>query len=600
MTPRRRWWTALRLAAVALIVAAIISIALIKLFTRPGDITGATRQPVKLSAQHNPGVASSLAIPKAEVKYLQDVEHFGGFVLGDLAFQKITQTLRGCDASALTAFLSDQFRGQLFDDSTGRTADYRFAQLRDWREEHEQKRLCDRDQFVGELLRYRDEFAELRGVGLSVMLMSPEVHGVLDGPWKGTCKLRLAGRTQDGTLAERVIKFRCRIKGITDETPSERGWLLACDAYAARYCQAPQPLMKDITAETGIDVNRLTDTWKSNESQQRPFITGGVYLADFDQDGLLDVLVTDLVGLFLYKGESNGKYTHVTPHVGLPSLLLNEPLAAAFADLDGDGFEDLLVGSNVFRNEQGQRFRRLTPGVHTSLTLPPWLFGYSVVDYDCDGKLDLYLVGLTKGSQTRQPWIGTSDAYRNQLWRNLGNWQFKDVTEQTGTAGNGRPTFAAVWFDANGDDWPDVMTACETGQNDYFINQRDGTFRPGTLPDGFGGFSMGISVDDIDNDGYGDPYVGNMYSKAGERIVGNLKPRLYPPDVDAKMRDFVSGNELYHNQGDGTFKRIGQSVGVSDVGWAYGTCFGDLNNDGFVDLYAAVGFQSVTPDRPDG
>ena len=111
---------------------------------------------------------------------------------------------------------------------------------------------------------------------------------------------------------------------------------------------------------------------------------------------------------------------------------------------------------------------------------------------------------------------------------------------------------------------------------------------------------MGITVGDIDNDGFGDPYVANMYSKAGERIIGNLKPGVYPPDIEAKIRDFVTGNELYHNLGDGRFERIGKSSGMSDVGWAYGVGYMDLDNDGFLDLYAPVGFQSVNPDKPDG
>ena len=143
------------------------------------------------------------------------------------------------------------------------------------------------------------------------------------------------------------------------------------------------------------------------------------------------------------------------------------------------------------------------------------------------------------------------------------------------------------------------MTACY-GTNDYYINQKDGTFERGALPGGYGGFSMGISIDDINNDGFGDPYMGNMYSKAGERIVANLRPGLYPPEVEELMRDFVTGNDLFQNRGDGTFDRIGQSSGINDVGWAYGVGYGDLNGDGLPDAFSPVGFQSVSPNKPDG
>ena len=186
------------------------------------------------------------------------------------------------------------------------------------------------------------------------------------------------------------------------------------------------------------------------------------------------------------------------------------------------------------------------------------------------------------------------------MWKNRGDWQFEEVADASGVRGRGGPTFAAGWFDANGDGWPDLMTSCETGKNDYLINQRDGTFVEAELPDIYGGISMGITAGDIDNDGWPDIYVANMYSKAGERIVDNLRPGIYSEDVDAQMRDFVAGNELYRGLGKGKFSRIGQTTGVADVGWAYGPGLVDLDNDGWLDLYAPVGFQSVTPERPDG
>jgi hypothetical protein len=144
------------------------------------------------------------------------------------------------------------------------------------------------------------------------------------------------------------------------------------------------------------------------------------------------------------------------------------------------------------------------------------------------------------------------------------------------------------------------MTACELGPNDYYLNNGDGTFRRGAVPEGYGGFSMGIAISDIDNNGFGDPYIANMYSKAGQRVVGNLRKGIYSDDVDAQMRDFVSGNELYRNRGDSSFDRIGQQAGIHDIGWTYGVGYVDLNGDGLDDLYSPAGFQSVSPHKPDG
>ena len=66
------------------------------------------------------------------------------------------------------------------------------------------------------------------------------------------------------------------------------------------------------------------------------------------------------------------------------------------------------------------------------------------------------------------------------------------------------------------------------------------------------------------------------------------------------MQEFVEGNELLRNKGDGTFTAIGKSAGVNDVGWAYGTGASDLDGDGFPEIYAPVGYQSVDKTKPDG
>ena len=545
----------------------------------------------------------SLALSDAEAKYLQDAEHLGGFVLGDLTLPQLAAAIGDRDESAFSSYLSEEFSGELFSRDSGESVLLGVAESRTWKTERDRTRPVDAAEFVAAVLEWRDEFKTLESSSLKVMLMRPETHAVFDGPWVGSLKLRLTGLDSEDRILEREVRFRCKLSSLTEDQPRQRGWLSECVAYEARFSRTREYLLEPMQGVTGIDVSGLHDNWKRADKKNLPFLTGGTYLVDYDRDGRVDVLITDLSGLALYHGEPDGRFTNVTLSAGLPPFSAPgepPPLGAVFADFDNDGFPDLLLGSKPYRNVGGTRFELLAVGRDTSLRLPQAASQFSVADFDRDGNIDLYVVGLSEGSPEGQPWIGQARGNYHQLWKNRGKWQFEEVAVASGTRGRGGPTFAAVWFDANGDGWPDLMTSCETGKNDYLINRGDGTFVEAELPDIYGGFSMGITSGDIDNDGWPDIYVANMYSKAGERIVGNLRRGIYTDDVDAQMRDFVAGNELYRGLGDGKFDRIGQSTGVADVGWAYGPGFVDLDNDGWLDLYAPVGFQSVTPERPDG
>jgi len=91
-----------------------------------------------------------------------------------------------------------------------------------------------------------------------------------------------------------------------------------------------------------------------------------------------------------------------------------------------------------------------------------------------------------------------------------------------------------------------------------------------------------------------------MYSKAGRRIMENLSDGTFAPEVFAKMKRFVTGSELYHNDGGLKLTRVGKRARVHGVGWDYSAAFFDLDNDGFLDLYGTAGFVSVNKEEPDG
>ena len=547
----------------------------------------------------------TLAISEEDAKYLQDVEHFGGFVLGDLAFPKINNSIKQQDWETFESFFAPDFEGEMFVWEKATSHHFDFANFQTWNSKSSRTPSLNRTEFVNEVKELRERFTELERSGFKVMQMKPEHHGEFDRPWNGSFKISMAGKNPDGNIAFLSLKFSCRITAISEETPDAKEYILGCVPYEGKYGAAEKFLMEDITNSTGITNLGLRDNWKHDygEGQTRPFVTGGIFANDFNQDGNTDFLITDLDGLFFYVGDGNGKFKEQSIQLGLQRFI-KEPVAVV-ADFNNDTYEDLIIGQSMYVNEAGKTFRKLT-SEEFDVSLAKRLGSIAVVDFDKDGMIDFMEVGVIV-KEGAHGWVNATEeterATENRLWRNLGNFKFEDVTEQSNTIGLGTGAFSAVWFDANGDQWPDFMSACEFGRNDYFLNQGDGTFTLADLPGTHGGFSMGITVADIDNDGFGDPYLANMYSKAGERIVGNIRADLYENyahDVAKQLEEFVSGNELYHNNGDGTFKRIGREVGVNDVGWAYGTGAVDLNGDGYQEIYAPVGFQSVTEDKPDG
>jgi hypothetical protein len=119
---------------------------------------------------------------------------------------------------------------------------------------------------------------------------------------------------------------------------------------------------------------------------------------------------------------------------------------------------------------------------------------------------------------------------------------------------------------------------------------------------------MGLAAGDVDNDGHIDLYCANMYSKAGTRVIANLAPDAYPPSVLETMRRFVAGSQLHLNRGvterhgvrSLRFEQLGPQRQVAAVGWAYGACLADLDNDGWLDLYATAGFVSRDRQSADG
>ena len=518
---RHRWLCIAGASALALIAGIGVQLA------------SSPRSPVQTEADMPPSAvavepAPALTLDQSEREFLWQVEHHGN-LRSRYGFRAWADALRRADAVALTALLSADFTGWSPRQPRQVRLETDFAQVIHQEDAGQPPLRLDRSQFVARLLDYRRLFPQPPQVKLALMALAPRERGDLDSLWQGACQLRLWGEVGPGQPGEVVLYLHYQLPRPTQEILSRGGWLSSATILQSQEARAPRFLLREVTAERGIDPRRFHDNWTNPDGLLEP-VPGGVYLCDYDRDGLLDLLITDVTGYVLYKGQPGGRFEDVTTRVGLLSVLPPEAqgskLLAAFADLDGDGWEDLLLGNHLYHNESGPSGRRFVEVTgRTNLRLPAYVTGIALADFDRDGRIDLYATRSGKGK--KDSWIEgkSGNADGNHLYRNLGNWQFEDVTASSGVGGGNRSTFSAVWFDADNDGWPDLYVINEFGNGILLRNQGNGRFQEHSLVTGAGDFgSMGVTCGDIDNDGRIDLYLANMYSKAGNRIIGNLRP----------------------------------------------------------------------------
>ena len=576
-----------------------------------------SNQPSPVSDASNPGSTAS-GLPLAvmgerERQYLWEIEHHG-LVLSRNGFKKLGEALGRADSKALSAFLSPAFVGQKPQKPNEVRVANDFVKFVRSENAGNPPEILSAKQFCDCLLAYRRLFGQQPKLQFSLMALSPTVRGDLESPWQGSGQLRMWGKTASGGPGEVVLHLHYQVRRPTDDNLRKDGWLQSCSIMQSQVAESPRFLLREATLERGIDSRRFHDNWLQG---MKGSTTGGVYLCDFNRDGILDMLVVDINSCALYKGLPGGKFVDVTLEVGLPWRLVDQSsshLAAAFVDLDGNGWEDLILDQKIFRNEGGKQFRDVT---HLSnLHLHGAISGYAVADYDRDGRLDVYVA--RPGPARASSWLDGKCGGQggNLLFHNKGNWQFEEVAAASGASGGDRSCFSAVWLDANNDGWPDLYVINEFGNGVLLLNQGNGTFREQLLASGPGDFgSMGVTAGDIDNDGNIDLYVANMYSKAGNRVINNVDRATYSADLLATMRSFVAGSQLWRNQGirsQGSevrdqvsvrgpdFEPLGQKYQVAAVGWAYGPALVDLDNDGWLDLYTTAGFVSQNRTEPDG
>ena len=539
-------------------------------------------------------------LSRQQRQHIWDIEHVA-FLIEQKVFPDIKRAITEGERSSIKRLMSDSFAGRVGGEWQEMESEPSYhRRVRKPPEPEGTNATADEFlDFLAGLRNLMDPEAAACSTSIGLVRLGPNDRNNYGGPWQSVWRVRLAGQRESQPV-EVTAEFGFSLKSLDDRVAERTGWITAAWLIRAEHIESSQPFMQEATAESGINVEPMYDNWRESEFRSN---TGGVYLSDYNSDGMLDLLVDDVrAGVALYRGTGDGRFVDATDEAGVRSPVAPTWALSCWGDFDGDGDEDLITEDRIYENLGTGSFRDVTE--ESNLLITP-ATGYTVADYDRDGKLDLYVCHssayrIGQEQEKTSAWIDGGTGIDNILWRNLGDWQFDDVTAQTRTGGDGTSCFTGVWFDANRDHRPDLLAINEFGRNSVFMFDEQHVAGETTLDSVFGGFSMGATGGDIDNDGNTDLYVANMYSKAGNRILANVDAAVYPRQLLDKLRAATMGNKLYFSRGDGTFETALAEDSVAGIGWAYGCSLTDFNGDGFLDLYATAGFKSEERGKPDG
>ncbi len=335
----------------------------------------------------------------------------------------------------------------------------------------------------------------------------------------------------------------------------------------------------------------------------------GVAFADFDGDGDLDLYVSNKGGEnALFRNDGKGVFENVSETAGDGLADSGFSMGSVFSDFDNDGDQDLYIvkggryelEANRLLLNDGGKFVDITRRSGTGSK--DFTYAAAFADIDNDGYLDLYLANYGVGA-------------RNTLYRNNGDLTFTDVTDKAGV-GDRSWSWSAVFGDVNGDGFQDLYVVngrYPAGEpNRLYVNNGDGTFHDASVQAGVndGNWGLGAAFADVDNDGDFDLFVSNYVgpnkifindgagiftdNSEGSGLADNgwgKGPSFgdvdHDGDLDLYEGDCKLANKLYLNDGTGRFKDVADSIPVlkNETVRTKGTAFADIDDDGDLDLY---------------
>ncbi len=359
--------------------------------------------------------------------------------------------------------------------------------------------------------------------------------------------------------------------------------------------ESPLPVFVNVTQQAGINFNHCLGSRKINNIVEA---TGsGAGWLDYDQDGWMDLYLVNgcyLEGVNdpnspfkgkkmtdrLYRNKHDGTFEDVTEKAGLGGEEDGYGMAVQVGDYDNDGFPDLYVtnyGGNVLYHNNGNgTFTNVTEKAGVSCK-GEWSTGAAFMDYDKDGKPDLFVGAYLKYDAAYRlfyeadiyPGPLAYPAMKSHLFHNNGDGTFTDVTQRAKVDKDGR-AMGALAVDYDNDGWQDIFVANDNTPNFLYHNNHDGTFSEVALnaavafgQNGNAAASMGGDWGDFD-------HVGRLH--------------LIVPAMGY--------NALYHNEGGGLFEDMAVEAGLAIITaqyWSWGGKFLDYDNDGYLDVMVVNG-----------